>query len=640
MQDCLSDETNRPASGQPRRPGRASKFRQKPRASCSRPALDGTNEPPAVESPLAKFAQATIETFSQPVACLSLGQLHSNHHLSQIETFFGHNNDERRRGKGQHKGLVASRLNVQLDTNLKDVTGRPRKSEQRCALSSSQDQQGACYSNSRQNRVDTLAKKDELERANQVRQRAANDLLERILWADNMAPRQRPCVKHTLGEQVIACATAAATAMSLVGGTPATRDSLCEQEKTPCTAVTVLDELTGDQLSSSPGAQGKTNHFVFDYSLITIGAAGSSEVASQSPSPTDLADDVQHQQPSFKPSDAHRESSEQFRLFSSLNLSVEALKRMVERNLVATLIGLYILISLTIIIALALPYLGGRHNLALSFDELAPAWPSEVAKTKQHVEVAEQTLPLPLADPEKPAAAKSAGREDKGTQVETATNQTNHGDSKSMSEEQLVANQTNSDSGGEETLGIAYKNPQSASKAYHELWATTYNQECQQLRIPFCNKPSTFMTSHSNLGTASGQSKSALAAAVRSFGQLSSYDKTLLPNQFTQARQVQIERALQRYEPIVDIRCYALLPLFLCSILAPKCIPIVTPASSSVFKQPNLEPPRRTSEPLVRSLGGRKFRKTMLSPDMSKVEHPNLSRLVPPCRSLCKGKRD
>ena len=62
-----------------------------------------------------------------------------------------------------------------------------------------------------------------------------------------------------------------------------------------------------------------------------------------------------------------------------------------------------------------------------------------------------------------------------------------------------------------------------------------------------------------------------------------------MPNSLGRVDQEKINQELMQYDKLIGVKCYPLLPLFLCSIYAPKCIP---------------------------STGG--F-------------------LIPPCRSLCRG---
>lgn len=50
------------------------------------------------------------------------------------------------------------------------------------------------------------------------------------------------------------------------------------------------------------------------------------------------------------------------------------------------------------------------------------------------------------------------------------------------------------------------------------------------------------------------------------------YSYTLIPNLIGHNSQIEITEALTRYDPLISVKCYVLLPLFLCSIYAPKCI--------------------------------------------------------------------
>ena len=69
------------------------------------------------------------------------------------------------------------------------------------------------------------------------------------------------------------------------------------------------------------------------------------------------------------------------------------------------------------------------------------------------------------------------------------------------------------------------------------------------------------------------------------------YSHTSLPNSMDQVSQEKINQDFMQFDKLMGVKCYSLLPLFLCSIYAPKCIP----ASNSIMS-------------------------------------------IPPCRSLCKGK--
>lgn len=53
------------------------------------------------------------------------------------------------------------------------------------------------------------------------------------------------------------------------------------------------------------------------------------------------------------------------------------------------------------------------------------------------------------------------------------------------------------------------------------------------------------------------------------------YSYTSLPNSFGQFDQESISSDLMQFEKLFGVKCYSLLPLFICSIYAPKCIPNV-----------------------------------------------------------------
>ena len=51
------------------------------------------------------------------------------------------------------------------------------------------------------------------------------------------------------------------------------------------------------------------------------------------------------------------------------------------------------------------------------------------------------------------------------------------------------------------------------------------------------------------------------------------YTHTCLPNSMGRTDQERINQELLQFDKLVGVKCYPLLPLFLCSIYAPKCIP-------------------------------------------------------------------
>ena len=49
------------------------------------------------------------------------------------------------------------------------------------------------------------------------------------------------------------------------------------------------------------------------------------------------------------------------------------------------------------------------------------------------------------------------------------------------------------------------------------------------------------------------------------------YSTTTRQNWNGESNQLEINQQLLDYEPIISVKCYSLLPLYLCSQLAPKC---------------------------------------------------------------------
>ncbi|XP_042896141.1 transmembrane protease serine 2 isoform X1 [Parasteatoda tepidariorum] len=50
------------------------------------------------------------------------------------------------------------------------------------------------------------------------------------------------------------------------------------------------------------------------------------------------------------------------------------------------------------------------------------------------------------------------------------------------------------------------------------------------------------------------------------------YSYTVYPNKIGHTNQNEASEAMARYEPLVSVKCYSLLPLFLCTLYAPKCM--------------------------------------------------------------------
>lgn len=224
-------------------------------------------------------------------------------------------------------------------------------------------------------------------------------------------------------------------------------------------------------------------------------------------------------------------------------------------------------------------------------------------------------------------------------------------------------------------------------KSLAELWDIRVDRECEPIKISLCTH--SLELSSSELGAQSHKVKFP-------------YSSTLMPNHQNSIQQSQIETTLEKYAPLVDVRCYALMPLFLCSIHVPKCIQVDRNSTASsmnkhadlstdhpmamlVNKKGSTNPnaaraidtslpsnpdsealPRRSldagpiDEDMTTSASNERdsgsgtssstsriaafLASTMpkLSPNLKatpmRPKEPSTARLVPPCRSVCKGK--
>lgn len=334
---------------------------------------------------------------------------------------------------------------------------------------------------------------------------------------------------------------------------------------------------------------------------------------------------------------------------ASLHLSIDNIRLLVKQNLVATLIGVYVLVSLTIIVVLILPYLF-KVAPTISLDTSSPAnllgvsiknssaelsrvtpmtesksTQTEIDKVYNSVYLSGLTSMLNNTNfvteqPKLSAALRYAENRRRGIRV---TN---------TSEPSVYSNQT-----------VAIRGPY-----YQKLWTVAHNQQCQPLKVSFCSNSIEKM--YNSLNTGASLSASGLKVPV-------AYDKTLLPNQFTLTRQSQIDTLLQTYDPVIDVKCYDLMPLFLCSIYAPKCVPIDRgevqirsnfprgPMSNIQANNSNADPALRAMETSTNELADRlglnrpvaKF--SMANTHSTKgisLASNDYVRLVPPCRSLCR----
>lgn len=429
----------------------------------------------------------------------------------------------------------------------------------------------------------------------------------------------------------------------------------------------------------------------------------------------------------------------------SLHLSIDMLRLMVERNLVATLVSVYILVSLTVIMVLILPYLfnmpraitidGGVNEQLMShqpfkqqgydpFDERpateskgtqtlrlqddillsdASAFSSSKAEELSHNHQSEQTInssqltsskrerttntptdsiPRDLRYQQLSAGSQKARETSqlnssakdnhkeritiiKALQIADMTNKAKPRQNNSeIKREQLVATASPpsaeaAQQGRKHRVNhqplISSKDSasgKSKTSGFHREWNVVHNQQCQPLVVPFCTRSFESIETNTN-----SQARSASTSNSQMF---IPYDKTLVPNQFTTIKQSAIERTLSKFEPVIDIKCYALMPLFLCSIYAPKCVPVTTNQTTNIssdqqFVGGQVEVARSANERQhhgvktrpVSSLAAGSLQQASAAPTTS-LNHSaaktnsshamSWARLVPPCRSLCKGK--
>lgn len=367
----------------------------------------------------------------------------------------------------------------------------------------------------------------------------------------------------------------------------------------------------------------------------------------------------------------------------SIQKSIDNLRLLVEKNMVASLIGVYIFVSLMIIIVLILPHI---FNLLPYGDKIFlkdaaildhPVGSSETAiKSSQQIELVHnellehrrsvevKTSPLNVKDQStmtdngdqlQPSASKLLSENPTiKYQQQTALAGINKGFAnrkRGTRINQPVAIIENSTIQTPETSTIPISHPTSTMSSQEPLvgstkvlgWNQVYNQQCQPLKIPFCSK-----SLNSMLDSNHDQSKFGSEAGI--------YDKTLLPNQFGNVKQWAVERALAKYLPIMDIRCYPLMPLFLCSIYAPKCnqlnetevknikesqdnnqtMTLMSFLPSFIDSNDHRSVPKNNSPAGVKGSSSAPVRFTPANSVNVKSDY--WARLVPPCRSLCRGK--
>lgn len=396
----------------------------------------------------------------------------------------------------------------------------------------------------------------------------------------------------------------------------------------------------------------------------------------------------------------------------SVQLSLDKLGLLVKGNLVATMISVYILVSLTVIVVLILPYLfrgspptgtlesSGHPIMLVDLPAMAAqesVLPNiktrppddDIGETGKHTQTeppgrASQPVvllnnsalrSLEISSTPKPSRKTGSPSPTTNSYLKTSDSDSHRtSDRVSANEPSSQSKQMNHNKGrGTRVSSDQTEEPLSATKNrtaplrelyYRKLWSVVHNQQCQPLKVSFCSRSIESM--YNGLSLSTSLAAAGLLASNNKLAQsVGGYDKTLLPNQFTMTRQSQVDTLLQGYEPIIDIKCYPLMPLFLCSIYAPKCIPV---NQSEIDSWHNHQRIPLESLHMITKVGneeetaiktGSETTNTIEFPDqlnrnLSSKSSPanggqntsrgfmppankNYARLVPPCRSLCIG---
>lgn len=373
----------------------------------------------------------------------------------------------------------------------------------------------------------------------------------------------------------------------------------------------------------------------------------------------------------------------------SLQLSLDNFGLLVKRNLVATLISVYILVSLTVILVLILPYLFknspsatrevGPPLIVLDLPTIIPHEPFSPNDKKSPEDrtqnggagVSRGTQTGSPGNPSKQVASNNSAlrslefsstpKPSQSASLSTSSSHQRSSEESHKSTERVGATEPSSDLRsnenkrretrvGNQTEPQFVANNRTGSLReiyYRKLWSVVHNQQCQPMKVSFCSRSLETMYNALSPTTSFTSSKSA-----------SGYEKTLLPNQFTLTRQSQVDILLQGYEPIIDIKCYPLMPLFLCSIYAPKCIPVNQSEVDSWHNHQRIpleslhmitrgagEPVKTGSETNTIEFPDQLNRTSLKSgpangqttKGVMPPPNKNYARLVPPCRSLCIG---
>lgn len=376
-----------------------------------------------------------------------------------------------------------------------------------------------------------------------------------------------------------------------------------------------------------------------------------------------------HSAGSRKMRESSTSSSSTSRLSIGQRLSVSRLGQMIERNLVATLVTLYIAVSVTIITILILPYLFRLPNASQQtnpLDSLAGFGQDSITSgdaadgssttdlgLKKHRTASEswELLRRKLDDKMKRTHANVKALSDENAKVQHKLEQQRAKSSGALDKridlpkaKQLMKESTRvSDTTQQQQKQPVANLLGNITVSFGDKWNTIHKGSCERVQVPFCSRSINSML----MTTASGDSDDSSAHVTASTNGAASlaYEYTLLPNQFTNnTRQSRIATILRRYESIVEIKCYALMPLFLCSLYMPKCVP----ANPLEYAKQQQGTTSRSHNGDISSMdipdGGALTEYEADDYDLDSLTRRDeeskgsaWSRLVPPCRHLCTG---
>lgn len=366
------------------------------------------------------------------------------------------------------------------------------------------------------------------------------------------------------------------------------------------------------------------------------------------------------------------------------------LKLVIKRNLVATLVGAYILFSIIFMVALMVPYFyrvvnnnrnpvktgvieDGSSNSHSASQVMAEVVTNTSADEDKHHQSAATRHSQSITTGNHPPAHGSVSGQLTTTTANSPNDRTDTSDARSKLANKLVSVGTQTDQAVDasaEDDEAAYQrwfnttyesNLKGRDVNLTELWDVTLRAQCQPIEIPFCTH---------RLELTSGE-HGATPIRVKF-----PYSSTLLPNHLTNYDQSDVDMKLEKYLPLVDVRCYALMQIFICSIHVPKCVQVepnsthllgISPANSKTITTPVTFDGLTFNPSSIRNSSTHRFESTSQSPpppdndtdskgssrigqflssllpklsqnNQKPTKAPKLARLIPPCRSVCKGK--